>query len=518
MANRYSGSHKKTIAAIKRSRTRRLANLITKSYFLHRKKQDEKLYTIVCEEFVSLGGVYVKFLQGVLLRSEVMRKWHNPNKLNIFENLDTEPIDIVELLKQELPEDKLSQIVQIDPRPFAAGTFGQVYYGKHADGTAIVVKALRPMVRELLKYDLKLLNTFYRSFFSKLYKNMDVKLSEALKDFSNSTLRETDYIHEAAFANELYQTYKDHAAIVIPKTYTELCTDDLIVQEYVDGISVAQVVRMHEQGADPVELVRETNGSDLVAQLQTLAYEGIVGVFTLPRIQGDPHPGNIRLLPGNKVGLIDFGISATAPANKQGLFGIIKTYDEIFKGSQTAADLFEQSLKFFVADLYKALKKVGDFMSKDKNTDYVQEVGKIAGKAFEQSTGTNIVEADFSQSANMLTVVNRIINKGNRFGFVMKLEATEIMRTIQTLTSLIASLGLYKQVMPPVLDASVKEVLRRYPELTAENKSSIEIGDAIEVISNWLERIALRDPALFKQISNKLSIQLPKSDIITKEV
>ena len=41
----------------------------------------------LCDEFVALGGVYIKFLQGVMLRSEIMQRWHNPSRLKIFENL-----------------------------------------------------------------------------------------------------------------------------------------------------------------------------------------------------------------------------------------------------------------------------------------------------------------------------------------------------------------------------------------------------------------------------------------------
>src|SRR5690606_22788188 len=116
-------------------------------------------------------GVYVKFLQGVLLRSQVMRKWHNPEKLKIFENLDHEPIDIGRLLQMELPKEKLSQIALIQPEPFAAGSFGQVYYGQLRNGQPIIIKVLRPMIRELLQHDLRLLKRFSKTFFSKLYKN-----------------------------------------------------------------------------------------------------------------------------------------------------------------------------------------------------------------------------------------------------------------------------------------------------------------------------------------------------------
>ena len=38
-------------------------------------------------------------------------------------------------------------------------------------------------------------------------------MNAAMKEFRNATLKETDYVAEAAFANELYATYKDHPTI-----------------------------------------------------------------------------------------------------------------------------------------------------------------------------------------------------------------------------------------------------------------------------------------------------------------
>lgn len=502
--NTQRSTHAKTIAAIKRNRTRRLASLITKSYYLHKKKKDEQLYGLICEEFMSLGGVYVKFLQGVLLRSQIMRKWHNPEKLNIFENLESEPIDIMKFLQHELPKEKLSQIAMIQPMPFAAGSFGQVYYGQLQTGQPIIVKVLRPMVRELLKYDLKLLTTFSKTFLVKLNKNMNMQIGDALKDFSAATLRETDYIHEAEFANELYEAYKGHKNIVIPKTYLELCTNNIIVQDYVDGISVAQIIRMHEQGVDPARYVKEQLGSDIITQLQILGYESVMSVFRLRRIQGDPHPGNIRLMRNNKVGMIDFGISAKAPEDKSGLFGLFESYDKVFKGSQTAIGLFEHSMRFFVSDLYRSLKRLGEYIGKNDDRDYVKDVSKIAGDVFQQATGSDIINADFKNDSSVLVIINKMVNKGNRFGLVMKLEATEILRATQTFTSMLGSLGLYAKVMPYVIDNSVKDIRRLFPEVTQDNKETVSIGDAIETVANWLERVAARDPMLFKQLSNKI--------------
>lgn len=497
-------SQAKTIASIKRARTKRLAALITKAWLLHRRGEEEKMYNLICEEFMSLGGVYVKFLQGVLLRSQVMRKWHNPEKLRIFEDLDYEPIDITALLQHQLPKEKLAQIALVQPEPFAAGSFGQVYYGQLRDGQAIIIKVLRPMIRETLKHDLKLLARFSKTFFSKLYKNMSMDLNNAFKDFSQATLNETDYRREADFANELYRRYKDHPVIHIPQTYMDLCTDNIIVQDYVDGISLAHVVKLHEQGVDPVEYIRGTLGSDLIYLLQAFGYESLVGIFEMPRLQGDPHPGNIRILSGNRIGLIDFGISATAPADKSGLFGLLDTYDKIFKGSQSAIDMFEQGLRFFVSDLYRSLRRIGAYLDQTGDRDYVNEVSQVAGKIFSDATGSDVIHLDLKQDSGVLVVINKLVNKGNRFGLIMKLEATDILRAIQTYTSLLSSLGLYQEVMPPTLSRATAYIREHYPEAATNEQDAIDMSSAIETVAAWLERVADRDPALFRQLSAKM--------------
>src|SRR5687768_3849750 len=100
----------KSVSAIKRYRTRKLARLVTKAYILRKRGRDAEMFNLICEEFISLGGIYVKFLQGVMLRSEIMKNWHNPNRLRIFENLDSEPLNITALLERELGKEKFSQI------------------------------------------------------------------------------------------------------------------------------------------------------------------------------------------------------------------------------------------------------------------------------------------------------------------------------------------------------------------------------------------------------------------------
>lgn len=494
---------KKAINAIKRHRTARIAKLGARAYMLHRKKLDTDIYTLICDEFVSLGGVYLKFLQGVLLRSKMMRHWKSEDKLRIFENLQTEPLDIRAILQKEIPAANLARIATIQPQPFAAGTFGQVYYGELKDGRPIIIKVLRPMIRETLKFDLRLLNTFMQNYMKYSTRNIETDSKQALKDFTDATMNETDYRAEVLFAQELYELYKDSKELYIPETFPDLCSDNIITQEYVSGISVAQLLGLKEQGVDAVNYVRDQVGSDLELQMELLGYELLKGAFDYKRIQGDPHPGNIRLLPNNQVGLIDFGISAAAPEDKPAFYALLEAYSGLFTGKQTIADLFDKTLRFFVKDLYRSLMTISKFVGEKAEKALPKQLGQVAEKTFESATGKKVVDLQDGREDLALIEANKIFNEGNRFGLVMKLEDTAIMRSAQSFMTLLYSLGLYRKVLPKILTRVLDHVKSSYPEIT-QDSATVSISDAIETVSAWLERVAEKDPQLFKELSAKV--------------
>jgi hypothetical protein len=504
-------SHNASIAAIKRHRTAKIASLGTKAYLLYKRGHQEKMYKLICDEFIELGGVYIKFLQGVLLQNHAIRQWHNPDKLKVFENLDHEPINIVSFLQNELPPAKLAMITLIQPQPFAAGSFGQVYYGQHANGKPIIVKVLRPMVRELLRYDLRLIGMFSRSLANHITENIDFNIGTAIKDFQTSTLSETDYVSEAHFAQELYEAYRDNPMFIIPETFLDLCTDNIIVQEYVDGLSVAQLIRLQEQGADPRRYTAEVTGSDLDKQLEILGVEFFASMFNLSQVQGDPHPGNIRLMTGNRIGMIDFGIAAPTPDNKAAFYGIVAAMEQIYANDFKISILFEQFFRFFVNDLYRALRRLAEHNQSmsgnpaDVPEDYTREIGKLAQEAFKNALGVEDIRP-LIEDGRILQIMNQVINKDNRFGLVIKLEASEILRATQTYMTLLDALGRRTAVMPRVLKKAVERIQREHPEVLNKNDGDISVSEALDIISNWLERVANRDPLLFSQLMKRIKM------------
>ena len=69
--------------------------------------------------------------------------------------------------------------------------------------------------------------------------------------------------------------------------------------EYLDGLNISEVDRL------------KTEGYDLQLIAKRGAILGYKAAFDYGFFHADPHPGNIFVLPGNIIGLVDFGMMAT---------------------------------------------------------------------------------------------------------------------------------------------------------------------------------------------------------------
>ena len=489
------------VKAIKRQRTAKIARLLARSYYLNKLRNKDKLYAMLGDEMMEMGGVYVKFLQGVMLQSWMMKRWQSPKRLNIFENLDSQPLDIHRILADNLG-DQATQIIDLQTKPFAAGSFGQVYFGQHIDGTPIIVKVLRPFIKETLKFDLKLLKRFWRVTHKRLNPSSSFNLDGAFEEFASQTLKETDYISEAEFANEQYLAYKHHPQLVIPRTYLELSTQQIIVQEYIGGISGAQLISQMTTGADPKQYIEQHLGSDLVNQLQTLAYELLWGTFNLPRIMGDAHPGNVKFLANNQIALIDFGISAQACSNQPAYLSMLREYNQLSKGNFNIANLFSSSMRLFGNELYRALGQVSKLVGRE--ADLNVELSKMIKTNFEVLSGGEDLEV-ILKSPKAVVMFDRIVNRNNRFGFSMSIPDAEMMRAIMSFITLIDSLGVFREVMQPTYTKVIDKVNQVYPEVQTKPDPDMSIGRALDILHEWLERVANKDPVLFRNLMSKLN-------------
>lgn len=463
------------------------------------KKQEQKATSCILDRFMVLGGVYVKFLQMMVLHDDIHgAKYKNlRDTLAVFDNVTPEKIDAQLLLWQNLGS-KASKI-QIANEPFAMGSFGQVYNGKIDNGTEVIIKILRPSVKQNLLFDLSLMSlavkviNFFRS-------NDFLNSTTLFSEFKQITLKEADYTHEIQLAIDMSDAYVDHAMIKIPKTYKEYCSSEVIVQEKIDGTSLTQFLQYskEEQGS-----LLSAYNSNLEEIMEELAFEALNAVFNGDPTHGDPHPGNIILLPGNRVAFIDFGIVGEEVKRKKQLLNLIREYVNVYFGEFDAGRFTAKMVDFYVPDLMHSLNIIGTSAGVDVKKKVAESMGDIVqgilhSSEFEDSANRLISKYQFS------SLFFRVINANNRFSIQADLESVALMRSTFMFLQLLSRLEL-SQI---VAGRAYRRVLVEQAHIEESSYVSVDtesLDRSLAVVSSWLDRLRYSDPVSYIKLQEVIA-------------
>jgi predicted unusual protein kinase regulating ubiquinone biosynthesis (AarF/ABC1/UbiB family) len=182
-------------------------------------------------------------------------------------------------------------------KPLAAASIGQVHAARLHDGRAVAVKIQYPGVADAITVDLKnteLLATFLSLIthgVSPRRAGWDVR--GYAREIRTHITEELDYRLESANQAESAERYRGHPFIHVPDVIPELCTDRVLTQDHVQGIS----------------------WNDALAARQTLRdrwAEAIDRFFwgsyhRFHSFNADPHPGNYLFHDDGSVSFLDFG-------------------------------------------------------------------------------------------------------------------------------------------------------------------------------------------------------------------
>jgi predicted unusual protein kinase regulating ubiquinone biosynthesis (AarF/ABC1/UbiB family) len=482
----------------KLTKLRQVAELIVIA-IRSRNNDPQKQYELF-EKLLSMGGLYVKFVQLLLLKMSGDRKnlavEYNFLLRKTYDSTPFEPINIISLLKNELG-DNYQQIQEVNTQPVAAGSFGQVYKAKLNNGETVAIKVLRPSVVENIHFDMKMLGIIAKLANVGYSGAYDVK--QIFSKFKHVTLKELDYPQEAFYADSVYQRYKDHHSVVIPKTYLDLSSEHLVTQKYIEGISLVEVLAQKELGIDPEEYTENKLGSSLRYQMIAVGQTMLESMLLEGSAHGDPHPGNIKLLPNNKVALLDFGICAQAPSDKQAFFALIKQYQKIFTGNFDIQGYTWAIIDLFVKDLTGAVRSLDMYNHGKISQQFFDAIADAAG-SFYKSSMQDIDQ--LLRSDKFAKIFNSVINENNRFGFNIEIEQPEFMRATLMYIALVNSLGIKHEVLSVVYTNVVNELSETE---FASNQVRTNPDEAVAIIAAWLENVASKDIYLYQMLSSKIS-------------
>ena len=134
-----------------------------------------------------------------------------------------------------------------------------------------------------------------------------VNLHDVVEELWQSFREETNFLMEARNLNEFHAFHASTPGpFPVHVAFTELCTEHVVVMDYIDGISIAEPERLVKAGFDLADI-----GARIVDDYATQVLDD--GFF-----HADPHAGNIILANG-VIYFIDLGMMGHMSAHDRGV-------------------------------------------------------------------------------------------------------------------------------------------------------------------------------------------------------
>jgi len=283
--------------------------------------------------FEALGPTFVKVGQILSMRSEMLPQSFCDELSKLRADADPMPYQtVVDTLAKEYGRPIEEIFSRIDPKPLGSASLAQVHRATLITGEDVAVKVQRPGVRETMAQDVSIMRSLAKVA-AKLFPDTQIiDFKGVVEELWDTFEAETDSLIEARNLAAFKKFSQPYKYMDCPAPYPELCTEHVVVMDYVDGISVSHPGQLVAAGYDLKEI-----GTKLVDNYATQILDE--GFF-----HADPHPGNI-IVRGGQIVLIDLGMTGRLDQRTR---NVLK--DMIFAvAKQDSPALADSLLRFAVA-------------------------------------------------------------------------------------------------------------------------------------------------------------------------
>lgn len=276
-------------------------NGVTRTVKYARAGEDEReLAKALRDTLEQCGGVFIKFGQVLSTRKELL----SPIFIEELEKLQqhVKPLSeeqVTQLVHENFGQDATHIFSYFNKTPLASASIGQVHKAVLTEtNEPVVVKLLRPEIKNIMHEDLAILMEFASWISSKSLWAENLGFYDLAKGFSLALSEEIDFNIEARNMEQMgIIVQKGEIDVKVPKVYTRYSNENALVMEYIEGQSVTKAQALFEQQ----HVQRHEFAQTLLnAFLQQALVSGI--------FHADPHPGNIYVEEkSGRVAMLDYG-------------------------------------------------------------------------------------------------------------------------------------------------------------------------------------------------------------------
>jgi ubiquinone biosynthesis protein len=250
------------------------------------------------ETLADLGPTFIKLGQILSSRPDILPADFIAELSQLQDRAAPMPVEtVLQLIEKGLGRPANQLFAWIDPEPMASASIAQVHRARLASGDEVVVKVQRPGIEEQIRSDTDLLFYLARFLEGVIEETGIYTPTGIVSEFRSAMLLELDFENEARNIEEFARNHAERPYVVIPKLYRDLSSRTVITLQELKGVKLNKVLESPQFPAvDRQQLARNV----LEASFHQLFNDGM--------FHGDPHPGNVMVLEGNRIGLLDFGL------------------------------------------------------------------------------------------------------------------------------------------------------------------------------------------------------------------
>lgn len=204
--------------------------------------------------------------------------------------------EVEEIFLAETGQKPSELFYRIDEHPVAAASIGQVHRATLKEGQDVVVKVQRPDIEQVIEVDLEILGHLASLMEMYVVEMQGHRPTAVVEEFARTLSNEIDYTVEISNIQRFARQFDGNETIYVPRVFRELSSERILTMENIKGIKASRIETLKQHGVDLPLVARR--GTNLIMEQ----------IFVHGFFHGDPHPGNIFIVPDNVVCFIDFGM------------------------------------------------------------------------------------------------------------------------------------------------------------------------------------------------------------------
>jgi ubiquinone biosynthesis protein len=244
-----------------------------------------------------LGTTFIKFGQMLSTRPDLVGPDVAAELAHLQSQTPPDPPGAAEAtIEKELGSAPSALFASFDSTPFASASIAQVHHARLHSGEAVVVKVQKTGIGSRVEADLSMLVDLASLAERQLEDLKPYHPVAIVHQFTKMMRAELDFQRELRNIQQFRQNFAADETVHFPVPYPELCSTRVLTMECLEGTLVSQVKTPTGEDSEMDAFARR--GANTYLQM----------IFGDGFYHADPHPGNLMILPGGVVGVLDCGM------------------------------------------------------------------------------------------------------------------------------------------------------------------------------------------------------------------